>query len=369
MLNNKIKIIIIDDNELNRDLLRKLLTKNGFDIILAPNDKIALDLIKKNRPHLAFINLALQDISGINILEKIKILSPITECIAMVDFTNYDILKQVISTNTATGFLDMPVNEIKLAKLIEDFLNRKKTQLETQSTLDDLFESYNQIEFLLTMLTNDYENYTDVLNIVIDLLQSSKLSDSQVKSLKILNDLFYNNTRLIERFNNLRSLGEIHPANYIKIDIVKIISEIIKDIRTKNPSCKMEISDKLLNGKYFVRGAYDELLMLYTEVFYSLSLPMSDLCKSIKIFIRESDLLVNSEGTNIPSIEIDIRSSLNSVSSDDDNSIVDITHQQYGFGFFLIKSLVDNFNGRILLEDSKIDNETITKMVIILPSY
>ena len=129
------------------------------------------------------------------------------------------------------------------------------------------------------------------------------------------------------------------------------------------------IPKKLIPGKYFVRAVYDELVMLFTEVFYSLSLPMSDLCKSIEVLIRESEILENPEGNNILSIEVDIRSSLNSAMSDDDNSIVDTTHQQYGFGFFLVKSLVDNFNGRIFLEDSKIKNETITKMVIVLPSY
>ena len=368
-MNNQIQILIIDDNEKNRDLLRNLLSKKGFDIILAPNGKIALNLIKKNRPQLALINPVLQDVSGIEILEKIKILSPETERIAMIDFTDYDILKQVTSTNAATGFLEKPVDETRLAVLLDDILNRNKTQLETQRTLDDLFESYNQIEFLLTILSNDYENYTEVLNIVIDLLQSSELSDSQEKSLKILNDLFFNNTRLIERFNNLLSLGETQPANFKKIDIVEVISEIINDIKSKNPSCKLVIPKKLIPGKYFVRAVYDELVMLFTEVFYSLSLPMSDLCKSIEVLIRESEILENPEGNNILSIEVDIRSSLNSAMSDDDNSIVDTTHQQYGFGFFLVKSLVDNFNGRIFLEDSKIKNETITKMVIVLPSY
>ena len=144
-MNNQIQILIIDDNEKNRDLLRNLLSKKGFDIILAPNGKIALNLIKKNRPQLALINPVLQDVSGIEILEKIKILSPETERIAMIDFTDYDILKQVTSTNAATGFLEKPVDETRLAVLLDDILNRNKTQLETQRKLDDLFESYNQI--------------------------------------------------------------------------------------------------------------------------------------------------------------------------------------------------------------------------------
>lgn len=369
VLNSKIQIIIIDDNESNRDLLLNLLARERFDVILAPNGKIALNLIKKNKPHLALINLLLQDISGIEILEKIKILSPITDCIVMTDFTNYDLLIQVIGTNAATGFLDIPVDKLKLTKIIDDILDQKRTLLETQKTVDSLFESYNQIEFLLTILTNDYESYTKILNIVIDLLQSSELSDSQEKSLKILKDLFFNNTRLLERFNNLQSLGDPQPANFKKIDIVEVLAEILDDIKSKNPSCNLIIPEKLVPGKYFVRATCDELLMLFTEVLYSLSLPLSNFCKSIVILIRESEFLVNSEGNNIHSIEVEIRSSLDSAAVDNDDSIVDITHQQYGFGFFLVKSLVDNIGGRILLEDSKVDNETITTMVIVLPSY
>ncbi len=178
-LSSKLQIIIINDNKLNRDFLWNLLTKNGFETILASNGKIALNLIKKNRPHLAFINLLLQDISVIDILDKIKILSPITECIIMTDFANYEVLKQVINTNTASGFLEIPVDEIKLIKLVNNILNRKKILLETQQTLDDLFESYNQIEFFLTILTNDYENYTEALNIAINLLHPSELSEPQ----------------------------------------------------------------------------------------------------------------------------------------------------------------------------------------------
>lgn len=67
----KKKILVVDDQEPNRKLLRDLLSFKGYEIIEAGNGK---DAVKKadSKPALILLDLNLPDISGIEVAQKLK---------------------------------------------------------------------------------------------------------------------------------------------------------------------------------------------------------------------------------------------------------------------------------------------------------
>ena len=58
------KILLIEDNEMNRDMLSRRLAKRGFDVVVALDGASAAALAAAQRPDLILMDLSLPDIDG-----------------------------------------------------------------------------------------------------------------------------------------------------------------------------------------------------------------------------------------------------------------------------------------------------------------
>ncbi len=79
-------ILIVDDIESNRDVVREILFKVGLDAVTAENGKIALEMIDKDMPDLVFMDIRMPILDGIKTTLKIKE-NPRTEKIPVVALT------------------------------------------------------------------------------------------------------------------------------------------------------------------------------------------------------------------------------------------------------------------------------------------
>src|SRR5262245_43589182 len=66
-----LKVLVIDDEPPIRKLLRMGLSTQGYDILDAPNGKVALELLER-KPDLVILDLGLPDIQGHELLRTIR---------------------------------------------------------------------------------------------------------------------------------------------------------------------------------------------------------------------------------------------------------------------------------------------------------
>lgn len=66
------KILLVDDQELNRDVLGHRLTKSGYQLISATNGQEALDAMAAEKFDLILLDIMMPDISGTDVLKKIR---------------------------------------------------------------------------------------------------------------------------------------------------------------------------------------------------------------------------------------------------------------------------------------------------------
>jgi len=66
-----LKVLVVDDEPPIRKLLRMGLTTQGYEILDAPNGKIALELLEQ-KPDLVILDLGLPDIQGLELLRMIR---------------------------------------------------------------------------------------------------------------------------------------------------------------------------------------------------------------------------------------------------------------------------------------------------------
>ena len=80
------KILLVEDNELNRDMLTRRLKRKGFTIISAKNGQEGIDTAHSENPDIVLMDLSLPIMDGWTAAEKLKS-DPITKTIPIIALT------------------------------------------------------------------------------------------------------------------------------------------------------------------------------------------------------------------------------------------------------------------------------------------
>jgi CheY-like chemotaxis protein len=67
-----VKILLVEDNEMNRDMLSRRLAKRGFDVVVALDGTSGAALAAAEQPDLILIDLSLPDIDGCEVTRLIR---------------------------------------------------------------------------------------------------------------------------------------------------------------------------------------------------------------------------------------------------------------------------------------------------------
>jgi CheY-like chemotaxis protein len=70
------KVLVVEDNDLNRDMFARYLTEMGHNAILAANGKEMLPILERERFDLVITDLSMPGISGWQVAERVKKRSP-----------------------------------------------------------------------------------------------------------------------------------------------------------------------------------------------------------------------------------------------------------------------------------------------------
>ena len=65
-------IFHVEDNPENRLLIKRLLLSEGFQVMEAENARLALDLLRENRPDLILMDINMPDVDGYALTSQIK---------------------------------------------------------------------------------------------------------------------------------------------------------------------------------------------------------------------------------------------------------------------------------------------------------
>ena len=80
------KILVIDDEELVRDFVAETLRRENLDVVTAENGKKGLAAFKEKEFDMVFTDMKMPDITGIEVLRKVKEKSPSTYVVVITAF-------------------------------------------------------------------------------------------------------------------------------------------------------------------------------------------------------------------------------------------------------------------------------------------
>lgn len=70
--NNKIKIAIIEDEEVLLNVLESKLKKEGFDVVTAPDGEAGMKVVKENMPDIILLDIVMPKVGGFEVLTQLS---------------------------------------------------------------------------------------------------------------------------------------------------------------------------------------------------------------------------------------------------------------------------------------------------------
>ena len=95
-------ILIVDDEIVVRDTLRKILSDEGFSVLVAENGNSAIELSEHNDIDIALLDIKLPDISGELVFERIKEFRPKIKTVMMTAYVVEDQVRKAFSEGAYT---------------------------------------------------------------------------------------------------------------------------------------------------------------------------------------------------------------------------------------------------------------------------
>ena len=121
------KILLVEDNEMNRDMLSRRLMRNGYEVVLAVDGEQAVSVANADLPDLVLMDMSLPVIDGWEATRRIKAVTA-TAHIPIIALTAHAMAGDREKA-IAAGCDDYDTKPIELARLlgkIEALLDRAK---------------------------------------------------------------------------------------------------------------------------------------------------------------------------------------------------------------------------------------------------
>ncbi len=120
------KILIAEDNAVNRELLRELLEMRGHTVAEACDGEEALRMIERTQPDLLLLDIGMPLLDGFGVMRKIRE-SPQFASLPVVAVTAYAMQgdREKILSSKFDGYLSKPVNARSLGEELDRLLSKR----------------------------------------------------------------------------------------------------------------------------------------------------------------------------------------------------------------------------------------------------
>jgi len=119
------RILIVDDDQNLRKTLADILKVKGYEIVIAASGAQAVAAAEKQIFNIALIDLKLPDMPGIEVMSRIKIVSPLTETIILTGHASLDTAMEA-TRQGAFSYILKPYDIDDLLKKIREGIERQR---------------------------------------------------------------------------------------------------------------------------------------------------------------------------------------------------------------------------------------------------
>ncbi|MEA5522523.1 adenylate/guanylate cyclase domain-containing protein [Limnoraphis robusta] len=246
-------VLIVDDNEVNRDLLARRIKREGCRVILATNGFEALEMMRSQPLDLVLLDIMMPQMNGYQVLEALKADQSLRYIpVIMISAVN-DIESVVRCIELgAEDYLSKPFNPVLLRARINACLEKKRLRDQERAYLKKLAAEQEKSEQLLLNIlpkaiaerlkrgeSTIADSFDDVTVLFGDIANFTKLSAdlSPAELVEILNRIFSRFDELADKYHleKIKTLGDAYMVvgglPTPQADHVEAIAEMALDMQ------------------------------------------------------------------------------------------------------------------------------------------
>ncbi len=123
-----ISIVIVDDNDMMRSILRSMLRGDVYEVIgEARNGVLAVEMAGRLKPDIVCLDVIMPEKNGLDALCEIKVARPETEVVMITSNADPETVQESIQ-NGASGFIIKPFNAARILDTLEKVALRIRQQ-------------------------------------------------------------------------------------------------------------------------------------------------------------------------------------------------------------------------------------------------
>jgi CheY-like chemotaxis protein len=279
----KVKILIVEDNEINQQIVLELLNKVNAQVRLAGNGKEAVSLVKEQKFDLVLMDVQMPEMDGYQATKKIRqdLNLPDLPIIAMTANATKGDKEQALAVGM-DDYISKPLDldqffakikkwlpvKINLRNETSSSLNDKLRQqfdglnaLNLNSALDKVYNNYQLYQQLLIDFYNDYHKFDQLIANLVENDKFEQLAE-ELHSLKGVAgnigaaDLYQITQELNSAIKNGRNFDDLLNKFYQKLAV------LIKQISSSNLMAQQIESDESQSSELSIKKLEEYILKL-----------------------------------------------------------------------------------------------------------
>jgi two-component system alkaline phosphatase synthesis response regulator PhoP len=136
-MNNEIKILVVDDEEDILEFLGYNLRAEGYEVIVADNGLLAIELAKKHEPSLIILDVQMPNMDGITTCEKIREIPSLSQSVVTFLTARSEDYSQIAGFEAgADDYITKPIRPKVLISRVKALLKRRGITQDTTPIIE-----------------------------------------------------------------------------------------------------------------------------------------------------------------------------------------------------------------------------------------
>jgi two-component system sensor histidine kinase/response regulator len=266
MKDEKPLILIIDDEESLRDGCRQALEKSGYSVITTGEGVEGIKIARENKPQIAFVDLKMPGISG---MEIIDVLSKEIPDIILIMITGYATILSAVEAiqKGAYDYLPKPFSPDQLRSVARRGLDHRTLKMETRR----LREEKEQMEkIFITFVSHEMRSPLVVIRQYIETLKAIAGDRFDKDVTEIIERCSVRIQGLEELIEHWLDISRIEAGTFVQkkeaINLPHILARIEEEMapvcKAKGIHLEINVPDKLLD----IVGDEESLVRVFTNI-------------------------------------------------------------------------------------------------------
>jgi signal transduction histidine kinase len=287
------RILAVDDSPDNLFLIQTVLEGKGYEISLAENGYVALELIEKSPPDLLLLDVMMPGIDGYEVTRRVR------QNQARLGFIPILLLTAHQQSSVVEG-LDAGADDfIRKPFDVDEVQARVRSLLRLKHSIDEQQQMSRQREDFVSRLTHDLRTPLVAADRMMNLLLEEAFGPVPSEMQEAMNGMISSNKNLLQMVNTLLEVYR-HDAGsktltLVPLDLRIVAEEVIQELRPLALSQKLNLNFELLpdqDAKTYVSGDRLELRRVLTNL----------VANAIK-FTDQGSITVRLVGANVADID------------------------------------------------------------------